>query len=209
MLECGICCDYNPWVERPLGEARVALTWSTEPDDVGLRAGRILGTLDEYRQLVKRRQFVALLFDASLLQFKCVYRRSELIYHRFCYYPCPITVDRELLQDMPILDVWEGLLPSDFLEQVRLLAPIRFDFDVDAANDVHPASHMTVINPDCRIPVVSPLGWKQFLRFVFSSFYPDTWRDQDWLRELSSEGLAGTITDEEALDLHLSYRRCS
>ena len=115
-----------------------------------------------------------MLFDGSLLQLTFDLRGSGLVGHRIGYIPCLFLLDEEgraLLRSEPILDVIE-LFRGRGEKYLRLRTPIRFDFDPDAATERHPASHMTLNHPNCRIPVRGPLGLGHFIKFVFWHFYP-------------------------------------
>ena len=120
------------------------------------------------------------------------------------FYACPIELERderEAIREQPIGDILRDL--SKDTDRFRAKTPIRFDFDIDAANPNHSASHLTMINNECRLPVFGPIDINHFIRFIFKNFYPDVWQDHEHLRNLPLTIERRTITGRERRDLHL------
>lgn len=152
-------------------------------------------TLGEYQRLIAGRQYTCLLRDGSFLQISAMFDGQRLIRHRYCFFPCPLTLD--LGEDLTISEHIELLSDAELLERLRLDGPIRFDFDAVAACEGHPASHLTALRSSCRVPVFAPLSVGHFVRFVFANFYPDLWEAHELLRTWPIEWHHRTITASE------------
>jgi hypothetical protein len=164
-------------------ESKPPLTWVTWG---GTTARSPLGgeTVAEYRSILRNQQYTALLADGGVLQISFALRGTRLEKHRFCWIPSPVivsedeaaTTDVAELVDEGLLDAGVRLLddePGD--EDLLLIAPLRFDYDLAAQHEYHAACHLTFNRPSCRVPVFGPLSLGHFVRFVFRNFYPEQW----------------------------------
>ena len=222
LLKNGLAVAYNPPVVRVVGPVR-RVFWATAPADV---SGGItpFGTVADYRRLLEHQQYNAVLFDGALIQAIFDFRNGRLVKHNLTYYPCPVRVpSQEDLSALAALvdDVLHGSLetlewlaplgddasatPREYFLWMR--SPLRFDFDEDAAGDLHPASHLHLGEPDCRIPVHAPIDFASFMRFVFRSYYVDRWRDDAFLQGLSGRDLPRCVSREDEAELFLERRR--
>jgi len=133
---------------------------------------------------------------------------GKIIGHRLAYVPCPIELDKNLLLTDPIIDVWELARCSNEPEVV-LRGPVRFEYDPFSVKELHPASHFTFNGSDCRIPVASPVGPNEFIRFIFRNFYPEIWQKSDYLQTLRPAfDREKTLKDVEHEEIHLRWERC-
>ena len=196
----------NKVVERPgrLGFRR--LTWATSDSVPRALFRQNSATVSEYRSWVDYQGYSAVLYDGSLIQMSYDFENSELIGHRLLYFPCPFDLDNELLDALGLVDVVD-LYQNQDLSSVRLRAPIRFDYNPDAASATHPASHMTFQSSHARIPVVSPLSPGHFIHFVFKNFYPSMWNAHKYIQEWNHPWLSRTITQDEQRMLHFNSLR--
>lgn len=124
---------------------------------------------DIHRELTEKRSYNAKLIDGGLLQLQYLFEGGRLVKHRLAFLPSP---SLRPFQDDPE----EYLRDELYLEIVsrRIVPfPLRFDFDMDAAEDVaHPACHLTLGDvKGCRIPVSAPLTPRWFLEFILRNFY--------------------------------------
>lgn len=158
----------------------------------------------EYVALVRERQYTALLSDFSLLQMSCWLERGSIVKHRLGYFPCPLLVDPDEVEEWGLLDWLELLRGEDLRERLRQDAPLRFDFDPAASGEGHSASHLHVSRQCCRIPVYAPLSPGRFIRFIFSHFYPNDWNRSGFLRSWPCRQVSRTISPAERRELHLS-----
>ncbi len=166
---------------------------------------RAVPTPDDYRHWVAIGAYSAVLADGALLQFTYECIGGTLTAHRLAYVPSPFAMDRDLLAQEPILDVFDMYAngrPAD----VILATTIRFDYDPGNASTGHPAVHLTVNSPSCRIACASPLRIGRFIDFVFRHFYPDEWRLHPYLARLPGGGWGTrTITEPEAQGTHIAW----
>jgi hypothetical protein len=164
-------------------------------------------TLAGYRGWVASGHFSALLYDGALLQMTYDFAGHVIASHRLAWVPCPFAVDVDLLQNAPILEVVDMYADGRPVD-VLLRTMIRFDFDQEAANSSHPATHLTINSRDCRIACAAPLRLGRFVEFVFRNFYPDIWRAHPYLSGISQSALADhTLTPIEAEAPHVSWPR--
>lgn len=158
----------------------------------------------EYTMWLANRQFSVVLLDGGLLQLTFDFAGADIVGHRLAYVPCPFDFDRELLLEMPLLDLLQDFGPPP-ADDVRLRSPIRFDFDPTATRTDHPASHVTMISSTCRIPSAGPLSLGHFVRFVFRHFYPTLWGAHPFLRTWSQADGNRTLLQEEETELHMNW----
>jgi hypothetical protein len=78
--------------------------------------------------------------------------------HRLNFNPCPFVIDCAELAIFGdgLLDYITDAFMTDLEPNLFLRSPIRLDFSPAAAADFHPASHLTINSPECRIPARSP-----------------------------------------------------
>ncbi|MCX6116436.1 MAG: DUF2290 domain-containing protein [Proteobacteria bacterium] len=204
-LRAGFAIDANP-VLKLTSNLRNRITWSNNPrisDSFGKFA-----TLDEYVAFVTRRDYNILLYDYSFIQLCYEFNRSEIVGHRLCYYPCPITFESSDFDNFNILELISLLDGEAWQQRLRLRSPVRFDFDKKAVSLEHPASHFTICEDSCRIPVHAPLSVGHFVKFITRHFYPTIWKDHgEALAEIGN--LQWNVTDSVSSvdELSLRWRR--
>ncbi|GAA0586727.1 DUF2290 domain-containing protein [Rhizomicrobium electricum] len=163
--------------------------------------------LVDYLALLRAGDFSFVLDDGSIVQIAYIFDGASVVRHRLLYYPCPLAIAP--------LDMigYEGGL-ADFIEEnfserldeyLLLRSPIRFDFDPGDARDYHPASHVTVNDPCCRIPVRSAMGYAMFVKFVLENFYPDIWGDSTVREALSFDEHELCLAAHDKARAHLTW----
>ena len=178
------------------------ITWATNAMVPGDLFRAESANVEEYRGWLRSQAYSALLFDGSLIQISYDFVQSRLIAHRLLYFPCPFDLDADLLDSEPISEIVDLYLDQT-VTAVKLRSPVRFDFDVAAMSDTHPASHMTFEWSHCRVPVMSPMSVGHFVQFVFKNFYPKMWNVHNFVREWPIYHFEESITPEERTALHL------
>ena len=160
----------------------------------------------EYLDFVRNGVFSTVLFDGSLLQVTYYFHRESVVGHRLCFYPCPVIFDSEELSNEFFELSLETMAAVHFFDKSRSRSPLRFEYDPEAARSGHPATHLHVNWPSCRIPVKSPVDFSQFLQFVFQNFYPEIWREhQDGLFNIGRDSYDVTIQEEENREMHINW----
>jgi hypothetical protein len=221
LLSEGLAIDSNSAIIRESGPISM-LTWADAPNNLfDSLIGRFASVI-EYRNCIQKRLFHCMLFDGSIIQFGYVFNNNNLVKHRNCYYPCPLIITSSEIQDIQLGDDFVTLFDlllvqeidslrssiskSDFpnLRQLfRLSTPLRFDFDSDVRAENHPASHLHLLDEECRWPVFGPISVGHFVRFIFRHFYPQIWSKYEILRNWNLEFHNRSITDRDKGDLFL------
>ena len=166
--------------------------------------------VDEYLYALRWNEYSFVIYDGSVIQIEYREDNSRIAYHRLCYFPCPIELDLTLDDlEQPLDEVVLAGINSGRLEIIKPFAALRFDYDAGNAKPGHPASHFTLISPDCRIPVQEPMGLERFLEFVFRNFYAgDAAKWAPALKHISFN-LDKCISDEETNGIHFGWRKPS
>lgn len=162
-------------------------------------------TILDYRSWLQCSDYLAVMFDGSLIQVSYEVVAGDLASHRLAYVPSPFDFETRLLLEEPLLDVFD-LYAAGSTSDVLLRSVVRFDFDRANAAPAHPASHLTINATECRIACAAPVRIGQFLDFVFRHFYPELWRLHPYFENLPTRGWGGrTVTEEERHRPHLMW----
>ena len=198
LIEKGFALDAQVHVTCKRPGNRKSLMWSRDRNE------RLMiddpSNVDCYLSLIERKDYSYLMNDGGVIQIAVTYHGREIVEHRLLYHPCPFSVGKIDVDEFEggLLDFIHDMFMNDLEGNVLLRSPIRFDYAPQAATPDHPASHLTFNDPDCRIPVRSPLQVGAFIEFVFQNFYPDAWDDDtvvSWARQFRRE-------DVECLTAH-------
>jgi hypothetical protein len=142
-----------------------------------------------------------------MIQISMEMMRGDISKHRLLYYPCPFDLQGELeeVAEFGLLDYIEEICIPDPIERMRMRTPLRFDYAPLDAADYHPASHLTIIGDDCRIPLRTPLLFEHFIKFVFENFYLHAWKNNISFRSLSYRELDECASAHDVARMHLSW----
>lgn len=180
------------------------------------------GTLWEYRFILRSGDFLVLLYEGSILQMQYTFGSDgELLRHRLAFVPCPIAIQREMVEGAPDLEAaigmaleefspWPARFPDpieDHGDALRLRGPIRFDFDRHSRDELHSACHAHFSSEYCRVPAFGPLSVGHFVRFIFRHFLHDAWSEHEPLRHWQLRYFDRTIVLPETEELFLDSRR--
>lgn len=167
LLETGIAIETTPLA---ITQNRVA--WQPLPSGDPFLSLRAHATVEQYLAWLTRKEFSAALFDGSLIQLSYNVSNGSVSGHRLAYIPCPYDLDQELLDEGFSIEDAVRLYQDSPEEPVALRSPLRFDYDPAAAGPGHPAAHLTINSPDCRIACVAPVHAARFVDFILGQFYP-------------------------------------
>jgi hypothetical protein len=159
------------------------IVWPLPSDRPEFLLSRGAHTMGEYAHWLTHSMYSALMVDGSLLQISYQVDGGQVTGHRLAWVPPPFDFAPDLVESDLILELLEAY-NDDETEEVQLRSPIRFDFDPEAASELHPASHLTINGPSCRVACVGPLRLGRFVEFVFTHFYRDIWDDHEYLRTM-------------------------
>ena len=210
LIDNNIALYISRVVMRKQETSSIRVTWPSRSQNWRLGFGKPFGSIDEYFAWLENGEYSAILFDGSMLQISFDFRWGDLIAHRLVYYPCPIELSNEeqmLLRELPVVEVIDAYAGA--LDRFRTKSPIRFDFDAEAGTSAHPASHMTMLTNDCRLPVYGPLSLGHFVTFVFRNFYPRLCERHKFVREWPARVERQTIEPSDQHHLHIWTRNRS
>ena len=186
LLQAGCAIDIGHHVVSQ-GRSGVAIvSWRLSVIVAGEFPRERFACLDEYIYFLENRQYSGVLSDGAILQISYQIRRNKIVWHRLCYYPCPLHFVPEEIGEEPLVDLILNLDYGSLKDRLRMRSAVRFDFDPDNARFNHPASHVTINETCCRIPVRASLDLRNFVHFVFMNFYPDHWNSVAALHALPS-----------------------
>jgi hypothetical protein len=207
LLEDGHALTANVHRVVPMGNHENLIAWSTLASTAWRPMKSAQGTYEEYAFILRSQQFSAVLNDGGILQVSFLYRREKIAGHRLCYYPCPILFRREELEGLQIEDFLEMLGANDVLARVRTRPALRFEYDPERSSVNHPASHLHMAFPQCRIPVSAPISFGQFTGFILRNFYPEVWGSAEFVRMEPVEYFTHEIEAADKTALHISSSR--
>jgi hypothetical protein len=209
LSKAGLLTDRNYAYTYQLGRNTVCVAWN----NFGIPRFADFGTIDEYMHLLTNRQYTYLLFDGSLIQLVYYFRNRRVVQHHLGFYSPPVSLQQKELDlylehGLTLDDLLNDKIASDnFASDLRLKSPIRFDFDVENNREDHPASHLHLSESHCRIAVFAPLSIGHFVRFVFRHFYPDCWKEYDFIRRWPYIAYGETIMAEHKKHLYVGCAR--
>lgn len=164
-------------VAKLRGQTKTVI-WARAGDETLITANPL--RVADYLSLLQRQEFSYLMRDGAIVQIAYTLTKSAIDKHRLAYYPCPFHINPSELRryDGGIFDYIIENFMGDVEANVVLRSPIRFDYAPEAAQDFHPASHITINDPGCRIPARSPLTFDTFIKFLLENFYADAWGER-------------------------------
>ena len=205
LLRNDLALASNDVIDIRGAEGYRTITWANNSNVSGHLFRFEYPTVSEYQEWVDSQGYSAILCDGSIIQISYNFRFSELVGHRLLYFPCPFKLDISLLDTLTLSQIID-LYCDEGTDVVRLMTPVRFDYDPESHAENHPASHMTFQNSHVRIGVRSPLSLGHFIQFVFENFYPSLWSEHEFLNQWPRDELDATITPIETGFLHFSWR---
>lgn len=209
LMDSGAALDYNSIVERRGGGVV-----QVEPAGSRPLPYRDFGNVEEYMNVVSRRQFACLLFDGGAIQVAYTFKEDIVIRHRLCFHPCPVMLARDEIdligEELGLSEIVDLCLDqNNWRNRLRLRSPLRFDYHEEPAAPDHSASHLHVSHSACRIPVFGPISIGHFVRIIFRHFYPELWASDRRLREWRLVHLERSILAAEESELFVECREQS
>jgi hypothetical protein len=191
LLAADLVIDANNVVIAEAG-GRINVSWTTTPNLGYLFSD--FATLEHYQAVLLNRDYNILLADGSIVQVSYQVEGDEVTRHRLCYFPCPFLVDTDEIAEYGLNDLIDLLCADEFQSRLRLVSPVRFDFDAEFFDEYHHYSHMTTIKKTCRVPAFGPLSVGHFLRFVLSYFYQSHFSNDESFDELQARFYSRTLS---------------
>ena len=159
--------------------------------------------LQTYAAIVQNRFYSALLEDGGLLQIAYHVRGDQVVNHRLCFFPCPITLTENDFV-VGLGDAVVGLSLEEIGARWNHTCIVRFEFNQATMSEVHPAAHVTFCKACCRVPMVGPINAGAFINFVLTHFYPEQVSANPGLISHTTKVLQKTITSPQRNNLHFN-----
>ena len=204
LLELELALNARTHFVRPLSDRHFEVSWlPVKGLDSAFRTD--FGTMQEYLEVLRSQRYSVVMFDGGILQFEYVLKPGEITWHRLCFYPCPVDYVRDERDERQFAEIVEELDRNALWTDVRLRGPMRFDYHPKSVMDTHPASHLHMVNENCRIPVRSAVPPHVFVEFVFSNFYPSVWTSQRDRLSFPDWNLPLEVRTEDAAMAHVHW----
>ena len=220
LLSKGLILDYNSPKITQLGTDSFSISWAST--NSMKNKNRNFASIPEYINLIYNREYNFILFDGSLFQFSFIYRHREIIKARLLYYPCPLNISQEDIEDIQLGEDFINLffllleeqtdliisnlsLPKFPLLKLELInkSPFCFDFDVENSRSNHSASHLHINDHNCRWPIYGPISPGHFIRLIFHLFYTEIWETYEEIRQWPLTLNHRTILSEHTSELFI------
>lgn len=171
MQELGYILYYNiPKCEKYGGKE--ILTWNNH---IGGRevSSKYFLRVKQYMKILSDNAFLAILSDYSLVRCSFVFVDNKIISENLLWWPCPIQIDSNMVEEFGLLETIEMILEDKEVEKyIRMRSPIRMDFDVENNTEEHPGAHLHMEHEECRINTDEPICFNRFINYIIKSFYP-------------------------------------
>lgn len=197
----GLVASSNEHQSFRKSKNRTEITWK---NDGYVLKDETFASVSEYCALIEKKQYSMLLSDGAFFQISYTLERDRIVKHRLCWYPAPIELTTEIIDNESIIDFILQKMNEGALETLRLRSPIRFDYAPDDTKDRHPTVHMHISHEDCRIPVRSPLCLRDFMIFIVDNFYPDLIEITSLYERAGNWNGQDTLTNNEKSKLHMN-----
>jgi hypothetical protein len=194
---------FNPPMARRVAGHSTHVAWPNQQAGPRLEVPEY--SIREYIAELQSSNYTCLLPNAALIQIEYTWHRGEVTRHRYCYLPAPFDLGEEAVQPEEIEHLID-LAGTVALADVRLKTKLRFEFDVDQMAPNHPASHLHIHYPSCRIPVKSSIGVHSFFRFIFKYFCHDFYATSHVLSRRRNDGGGDRLSDDERNEAHVFWQ---
>ena len=157
-------------------------------------AGKAFTTLNQYVSIYETGAYHCILFDGSIIRAYFKFNRNILINESFLYWPAPILIPEEYVDELGIREAIDMCFPliTSTSRDFFMRSPIRFDFDSSKVSEIHPETHVHIQHSECRISAKRPICFNTFFKFVFFNFYPDKWIEKlNGLESINYSGFKG------------------
>jgi hypothetical protein len=174
LLEKGLLYTYNDLKREYLDEDTIRLSWNNHLSG-NFNAGDSFLKIEQYKQIIKNRSYLCILFDGSLIRVSYTIKNGRLVGHNLLWWPAPYKYSNVSLEDVPPDQMLSDFLEDDkWYENIEMRSPVRVDYDPrkGVVTSIHPPVHMHLEHKDCRIFIEKPMCFNMFIRFIFDNFYP-------------------------------------
>lgn len=171
MQELGYILYYNIPKCEEYGE-KERLTWNNHKGGREVSSKYFL-RVRQYMRILSDNAFLAILSDYSLVRCSFVFENNKIISENLLWWPCPIQMDDNMVDEFGLLETIEMILEDKEAEKfIRMRSPIRIDFDAENDTEEHPGAHLHMEHEECRINIDEPICFNRFINYIVKSFYP-------------------------------------
>lgn len=188
-----------------LSASQKALMWVRNPLN-SLMSGNPARLVD-YLTILENQEYSYLMRDGGVFQISYVFNGAEIERHRLCFHPCPFAITSRDIRNFEggLLELIQHSFMDRLEDNVLMRTPIRFDFAPDQAAASHPASHITLNDPSCRVPARCPLAFDTFMKFILENFYSDVWEHPKIREALVFRQEVECLSQHDRTRAHLSW----
>lgn len=199
LIEQGMLIDSNPLLPHTTRHCTI-LSWSNNAHLSYLFSE--YSQLDHYVAILNNRDFSFCFADGGLIQIKFDIKHKEITGHRLSYFPCPFKFTAEELQEITLAELPLLFNAEELRKRLKLISPIRFDYDAVQNDDRHAHSHVTLNKDSCRVPAYGPVSFGHFMHFVLRYFYELEYYDFDCWEGIKPRFYTRTLPSPSPHELH-------
>lgn len=171
MTNLGYALYYNlPKIDQKKDSDRI--TWNNHNGERKVSSKHFLN-VDQYLKIVSDNAYWVLLNDYSIIRCAFVFKDNKLESENLLWWPCPVKIDSNMVDEFGLVETVECLLQADSSESILMRSPIRIDFDIQNDKETHPMAHMHLQNENCRINTNYPICFNRFVNYIVKCFYPN------------------------------------
>lgn len=150
------------------------LTWSNHVPGRH-NAGDSFTTINQYVSIIETGAYHGIVNDGSIIRAYFVFNKNILKAQSLLYWPAPITIPEEEIEELGIRDAMTFYLNDLTCESknLRMRTPFRFDFDPSNSSEDHPSTHVHMQHSECRMKATKPICFNTFIKFIIKNMYPD------------------------------------
>lgn len=198
--EEGLLIDLNYLVPQ-ITQYKTILSWSNNANLSYLFSE--YSQLDHYRAILENRDYSFCFADGGIVQIRYDISDKTIIGHRLSFFPCPYTFTSDETIDISLSELPLYFSAEELRSRLKLISPIRFDYDAELADERHSPAHFTINKDSCRVPAYGPVSLGHFIRFVLRYFYETEFASKDDWDELKPRLYLRTLHYPPPHELHI------
>lgn len=205
LLSADFAMDARQHVVGRLSRTRSSVMWSRASTESMMI--ECPSRIQDYCKILENLEYSYLMNDGGVFQIAYTLNKARVESHRLLYFPCPFSLDFERARAFEggLLDfIKENYLENDG-GNIVMRSPLRFDYTGNRVAEFHPASHLTINDPCCRIPARAPLQFDTFMKFILENFYLPAWKTAKILAELRFDQEDECLSDHDKSRAYLQW----
>lgn len=185
-------------IEQTIIDDKTILIWGRHVSG-RYNCGKSFTTIMQYISIYENGAYHAILHDGSIIRAFFQFKKNILTHQSLLYWPSPITIPEEHIDELGIRSAIELYLSSNCENSlIEMRSPFRLDFDSSNSTEEHPETHLHMQHADCRISVKNPICFNTFIKFIFKNFYPHIYKQHsNTIQKLSTLTYSGHSINPE------------